>query len=204
MSSDWARLASKLLASPSELAASAPLRRLTYLTMRKSPAWRVAELGRAGRRRPARTTVGAPGPAHVPRHRLDAAPRVRATGSARRRVRRRVGAAARRVRWTPGDEPERCDAVLRRVLVDHVEPADYRTIDVDADDLDAECAAIDQWIDRGGLDLAVLGLGRQRPPRHERAGLATRTVAPPASSWRRRRSRAPSGTSPGGIDRPGA
>jgi glucosamine-6-phosphate deaminase len=59
----------------------------------------------------------------------------------------------------PADEPESCDAVLRRVLVDHVEPADYRTIDVDADDLDAECAAIDRWIDRGGLDLAVLGLG---------------------------------------------
>ena len=59
----------------------------------------------------------------------------------------------------PADEPERCDALLRRVLVDQVQPADYRTIAVDADDLDAECAAIDQWIDRGGLDLAVLGLG---------------------------------------------
>ncbi len=59
----------------------------------------------------------------------------------------------------PATEPERCDAVLRRVLVDHVEPADYRTIDVDADDLDSECSAIDQWIDRGGLDLAILGLG---------------------------------------------
>ena len=59
----------------------------------------------------------------------------------------------------PPDEPERCDAVLRRVLVDLVEVADYRSIDVDADDLDAECAAVDRWIDRGGLDLAVLGLG---------------------------------------------
>jgi glucosamine-6-phosphate deaminase len=59
----------------------------------------------------------------------------------------------------PADEPERCDAVLRRVLVDHVELGDYRKIDLDAGDLDAECAAIDEWIDRGGLDLAVLGLG---------------------------------------------
>ena len=59
----------------------------------------------------------------------------------------------------PPDEPERCDAVLRRVLVDLVEVADYRSIDVDVDDLDAECAAVDRWLDRGGLDLAVLGLG---------------------------------------------
>ena len=59
----------------------------------------------------------------------------------------------------PADEPERCDAVLRRVLVDLVEMADYRSIDADADDLDAECTAVDRWIDRGGLDLAVLGLG---------------------------------------------
>ena len=59
----------------------------------------------------------------------------------------------------PDDEPQRCNAVLRRVLVDHIAPADYRPIDADADDLDAECAAVDRWIDRGGLDLAVLGLG---------------------------------------------
>ena len=62
----------------------------------------------------------------------------------------------------PADEPERCDAVLRRTLVDHVAPADYRSIDTEAPDLDAECTAIDAWIDAGPggvIDLAVLGLG---------------------------------------------
>jgi glucosamine-6-phosphate deaminase len=59
----------------------------------------------------------------------------------------------------PADEPARCDAVLRRALIDRVRPAAYRSIDVDAADLDAERAAIDAWIDDGGIDLAVLGLG---------------------------------------------
>lgn len=58
----------------------------------------------------------------------------------------------------PGD-PASCDAVLRSSLVDAVAPADYRTIDTAA--ADVECPAIDSWIDGGGgIDLAILGLGR--------------------------------------------
>lgn len=59
----------------------------------------------------------------------------------------------------PADEPERCDAVLRRALIDRVRPAAYRPIDIDAGDLSAECTSVDDWIDDGGLDVAVLGLG---------------------------------------------
>jgi 6-phosphogluconolactonase/glucosamine-6-phosphate isomerase/deaminase len=57
------------------------------------------------------------------------------------------------------DEPGGCDAALRRVLVDRVDlaPGGYRPIDT-AGDLDAECRAVDAWLD-GGLGLAVLGLG---------------------------------------------
>jgi glucosamine-6-phosphate isomerase len=60
----------------------------------------------------------------------------------------------------PRDEPGSCDATLRRELLDHVDlPADrYRAIDAWAEDLDAECAAVDTWLDEG-LDLAVLGVG---------------------------------------------
>lgn len=62
----------------------------------------------------------------------------------------------------PPDEPASCDRVLRTSFVDGARPADYRTIDTGAADLDAERAAIDAWIDAGpggALDLAVLGLG---------------------------------------------
>lgn len=59
----------------------------------------------------------------------------------------------------PPDEPERCDAVLRRSLIDHVQPGEYRPIDPEAIDLATELAALDAWIDVGGIDLAVLGLG---------------------------------------------
>ena len=61
------------------------------------------------------------------------------------------------------DEPESCDGVLRRHLVDAVPLTDYRSIDSAASDVAAECDAIDAWIDAGPdglLDLAVLGLGR--------------------------------------------
>lgn len=61
----------------------------------------------------------------------------------------------------PPREPGGCDATLRRSLLDQLDPqvGAYRTIDTRAADLDVECRAIDQWLD-GGLDLAVLGLGR--------------------------------------------
>lgn len=60
----------------------------------------------------------------------------------------------------PRDEPGSCDATLRRELLDRVDlpPDRYRPIDAWADDLAAECAAVDAWLD-GGLDLAVLGVG---------------------------------------------
>ncbi|HEV2893373.1 MAG TPA: glucosamine-6-phosphate deaminase, partial [Actinomycetota bacterium] len=60
----------------------------------------------------------------------------------------------------PPGEPGGCDAALRRALVDRVDlpPGGYRPIDTAAADLDAECRAVDAWLD-GGLDLAVLGLG---------------------------------------------
>lgn len=60
----------------------------------------------------------------------------------------------------PPDEPGRCDTTLRRTLLDHVDIAagGYRSIDADAVDLAAECAAVDAWLD-GGLDLAILGVG---------------------------------------------
>jgi glucosamine-6-phosphate deaminase len=60
----------------------------------------------------------------------------------------------------PADEPGGCDATLRRALVDRVDlaPGGYRSIDTAAGDLDAECRAVDRWLD-GGLDLALLGLG---------------------------------------------
>lgn len=60
----------------------------------------------------------------------------------------------------PADEPASCDCVLRDHLVDRVPLAEYRSIDPDADDLAAELRSIDTWIDGGGIDLAVLGLGR--------------------------------------------
>ena len=60
----------------------------------------------------------------------------------------------------PPGEPGGCDATLRRALVDRVDlaPGGYRSIDTAAGDLDAECRAVDAWLD-GGLGLAVLGLG---------------------------------------------
>lgn len=62
----------------------------------------------------------------------------------------------------PADEPESCDRVLRRSLIDPAGVADYRSISVGTPDLDGECRAVDGWIDTGPggcLDLAVLGLG---------------------------------------------
>ncbi len=103
----------------------------------------------------------------------------------------------------PADEPERCDGVLRRALVDHVAPAEYRSIDTEAPDLDAECAAIDAWIDAGPggvIDLAVLGLGVNGHIGMNEPG-SRRSGGPPGSSWRRRPSTARSATF-GGRYRP--
>ena len=62
----------------------------------------------------------------------------------------------------PAGHPARCDAQLRRMLVDRLDPAPARliTFDVDGDDPAVACVAFDVAIDSiGGLDLVVLGLG---------------------------------------------
>lgn len=63
----------------------------------------------------------------------------------------------------PAGHPVRCDAVLRRTLVDRLHPRPARSIEfaVDGPDPDAACAAFDAEVAAvGGLDLVVLGLGR--------------------------------------------
>jgi glucosamine-6-phosphate deaminase len=59
------------------------------------------------------------------------------------------------------DDPGRCEATLRRGLVDRVGTSNgrFRWPDVDAEDLDAECVSYEAQIDDGGLDLVILGLG---------------------------------------------
>ncbi len=59
----------------------------------------------------------------------------------------------------PTGHPGRCESMLRRQLIDLVAVGRFHRIDVDADDLDAECSRIDALIAQGGIDLAVLGLG---------------------------------------------
>jgi glucosamine-6-phosphate deaminase len=62
----------------------------------------------------------------------------------------------------PPGHPARCDAVLRRALLDRLDPAPGRSVpfEVDGPDPAAACAGIDATIrDLGGLDLVVLGLG---------------------------------------------
>ncbi len=58
----------------------------------------------------------------------------------------------------PVGHPGRCESMLRRQLLDHVEVGRFHRIDVDAPDLDTECIRVDA-IATGGIDLAVLGLG---------------------------------------------
>ncbi|MEX2184837.1 MAG: glucosamine-6-phosphate deaminase [Chloroflexota bacterium] len=62
----------------------------------------------------------------------------------------------------PPGHRARCDAVLRRTVVDRLEPPPHMiAFDVDGPDPDAACAAFDEAIaDAGGLDLVILGLGR--------------------------------------------
>ena len=92
------------------------------------------------------------------------------------------------------DEPASCDRVLREHLIDHVRPVTYRGIDAATDDLTDECRAIDRWIDDGGLDLAVVGLGvnghigmnepgSPADGRTARVELAASTVAGAAASF---------------------
>ena len=62
----------------------------------------------------------------------------------------------------PTGHPVRCDVQLHRMLIDRLAPAPAGlvTFDVDGDDPDAACLAVDAEIDAlGGLDLVLLGLG---------------------------------------------
>lgn len=61
----------------------------------------------------------------------------------------------------PAGHDARCDAVLRREVVDRVDPPPrFVPFDVDRADPEAACAAIDAAIAAvGGLDLVILGLG---------------------------------------------
>ena len=59
----------------------------------------------------------------------------------------------------PTGPPWRCESMLRRQLIDLVEVGRFHRMDVDADDLDAECSRINGLIAQGGIDLAALGLG---------------------------------------------
>lgn len=61
----------------------------------------------------------------------------------------------------PANSPARCDAMLRRDLLDSLThpPLALEALDVHAEDADAECLRFDQLVNDGGLDLTLLGLG---------------------------------------------
>jgi glucosamine-6-phosphate deaminase len=59
----------------------------------------------------------------------------------------------------PSGNPARCERMLRSALVERVPAREFHFPDVDAADLATECLRYGQLITRGGLDLAVLGLG---------------------------------------------
>lgn len=61
----------------------------------------------------------------------------------------------------PAGHPARCDSMLRRQLLDRVEPPPaFIRFEVDDLDPDAACAAFTSTLDAiGGLDLVLLGLG---------------------------------------------
>ena len=59
----------------------------------------------------------------------------------------------------PLGDPARCEVMLRSALLGRVPPRGFHFPDVDAADLATECVRYGQLIARGGLDLAVLGLG---------------------------------------------
>lgn len=61
----------------------------------------------------------------------------------------------------PPDDPARCDATLRRHLVDRLDkaPGVFDSLDPQAHDLGAECDRYEMAIAAGGLDLTLLGLG---------------------------------------------
>ena len=61
----------------------------------------------------------------------------------------------------PPGNASRCDEMIRRDLLDRLgmPPGTVHALNVQADDLDAECARYEALTRAGGLDLAVVGLG---------------------------------------------
>ena len=60
----------------------------------------------------------------------------------------------------PAGHRGRCETMLRTALLDRVPAGAFHFPDVDAPDLEVECERYGGLINEGGLDLAVLGLGR--------------------------------------------
>jgi len=60
----------------------------------------------------------------------------------------------------PAGHPGRCETMLRTALLDRVPAAEFHFPDVDTPDLDVECRRYRDLLNAGGLDLAILGLGR--------------------------------------------
>ncbi len=61
----------------------------------------------------------------------------------------------------PAGDPARCDAMIRRTLLDSLSapPGALEALDPQAPDLEAECARYEATLAEGCLDLTVLGLG---------------------------------------------
>lgn len=61
----------------------------------------------------------------------------------------------------PPDDPARCETMLRRDLLDHVDlPEDrFHRLDPDVADVDRACRTFEDRVRSGGLDLIILGLG---------------------------------------------
>ncbi len=61
----------------------------------------------------------------------------------------------------PPEDPARCDATLRRDLIDKLVPGPdvFDSLDPQASDIGAECDRYEMELAAGGLDLTLLGLG---------------------------------------------
>lgn len=61
----------------------------------------------------------------------------------------------------PAGDPARCDAMIRRTLLDALSapPGALEALDPQAPDLEAECGRYEAALGEGGLDLTLLGLG---------------------------------------------
>jgi glucosamine-6-phosphate deaminase len=60
-----------------------------------------------------------------------------------------------------GDDPGRCDNMLRRGLLDHVDlpAARFHSFDTAPHTIERTCRVYDSHVARGGLDLTLLGIG---------------------------------------------